>query len=1188
MVEFDIRFVKLIHTLVHIKRVDIFGFKSFGFKNTTVNFEPGLVSISGPNGSGKSNILDAIMFAMGEKRPKTMRAPNLRSLIHDIEGNRHGPKITRVKILFDNSDRKIPVDSDAVEITREMDANGENTYYLNKKKTNRSHILDLLDMANAGLGQLNVVQQGTVTRISEFTSEEKRKTIEDLIGLSYFDDKKMESIKQLDEADRRLEIALARMGEIKKRIDELEEERNQKLRHDILGRELNRYNAIDAANKLKIISSQKSTKETTLHQLTTSVTTFDSQRTVLRTEIGSLETEKSKLMGVASEFNQAKNTLDLEISSALEQYEIDNTKISASKKRLERIDIRIPELQIELKEIDVARSDIDIQIQKIKESILETTTKKNNLNKDAEGIDSQRNKILLEQSEVASKKSEIDEKIKTLTHQLNETKLKLSKIQHEKVESKNKIHMNTLKLNELDQGLTQLSESKLKLESMMNNHDATIVELKSRIQKFQLKKSKINNDLDEWTLILEKSSKSAIHYQSKIKTVKGLMHEDYTIAKLKEDAEKLGIEGLVYEMISWDKKYERSVMAVSSDWIKAIVVKDFATLLGIVDVARHKKLPKLKIIPLDAIPKFKLTLPKESGVIGILADYVTCNPDYSELKTFLFGNIVLTEDRESAYNVSQLGYKAVTLNGEFFEAKGGTVIIDINSKISKLTKLISMSSEIDVLVQSNSTIKKYMLKQKYHLKKIDASIQSNVERLSLSENQLTSTNENYIHLKSKINSTMILKEQLSKRITELTSRNTIIESEFSSNESHVESLDERIVIVDKNYASGEQSRIANELSKINIKKSDIEKLYTAIMNEYRDKESQLTTMQTQDNREKSQTHRLHDEEHTLKLEYGELETTIQELEKQKEPKNKILIQLREKEQELIATSGSSIENVKIFDDKLKILSEQDRDLTKQISTLERQSDSLNRDLHDFISKETKLQLLISSFGFNKNMETFDVETLVQGLSSELSSLNALNAKAPQTYLEVSYGYRSMSTRKNSLEEERNSIVKFIDDIEKDKRQTFLDSFDQIDKEIRLIFNKMTGGEAWLELQNEDDIFNSGISYLIQFPNKPKRESTSISGGEKTLAAIVFVLALQKLKPSPFYLFDEVDAHLDAPNAQKLATILEERSKESQFIMVSLKDSVIQKAKLIYGVFPKNGVSHVVVYKDKRMPSIKSS
>jgi len=132
---------------------------------------------------------------------------------------------------------------------------------------------------------------------------------------------------------------------------------------------------------------------------------------------------------------------------------------------------------------------------------------------------------------------------------------------------------------------------------------------------------------------------------------------------------------------------------------------------------------------------------------------------------------------------------------------------------------------------------------------------------------------------------------------------------------------------------------------------------------------------------------------------------------------------------------------------------------------------------------------------------------------------------------------------------------------------------------------MTGGNAWLELQNEDDIFASGISYLIQFQNKPKRESTSISGGEKTLAAVVFVLALQKLKPSPFYLFDEIDAHLDAPNAEKLGKILAERSKESQFLMVSLKDSVVQRAKLIYGVFPKNGVSHVVIYKDKRLPSM---
>ena len=172
--------------MVHIKKVEIFGFKSFGFKNTIVDFEPGLVSISGPNGSGKSNILDAIIFALGENRPKVMRAPNLRALIHDIEGStRRGPKMARSSVQFDNSDRKIPVDSDLVTITREMNDKGDNIYFLDKTKVQRQKILELMELANAGLNQMNAVQQGTVTRISEFTSEEKRETIEDLIAVSY-------------------------------------------------------------------------------------------------------------------------------------------------------------------------------------------------------------------------------------------------------------------------------------------------------------------------------------------------------------------------------------------------------------------------------------------------------------------------------------------------------------------------------------------------------------------------------------------------------------------------------------------------------------------------------------------------------------------------------------------------------------------------------------------------------------------------------------------------------------------------------------------------------------------------------------------------------------------------------------------------------------------------------------------
>ena len=149
--------------MVHIKKVEIFGFKSFGFKNTIVDFEPGLISISGPNGSGKSNILDAIIFALGENRPSVMRAPSLRKLIHDIEGSsRRGPKMARSSVQFDNSDRKIPVDSDLVTITREMNDKGDNIYFLDKTKVQRQKILELMELANAGLNQMHAVQRHDV------------------------------------------------------------------------------------------------------------------------------------------------------------------------------------------------------------------------------------------------------------------------------------------------------------------------------------------------------------------------------------------------------------------------------------------------------------------------------------------------------------------------------------------------------------------------------------------------------------------------------------------------------------------------------------------------------------------------------------------------------------------------------------------------------------------------------------------------------------------------------------------------------------------------------------------------------------------------------------------------------------------------------------------------------------------
>ena len=1174
--------------MVHIRKVEIFGFKSFGFKNTLVDFQPGLVSISGPNGSGKSNILDAVIFAMGENRPKTMRVDKLRSLIHDIEGARRGPKMARVSVHFDNSDRQIPVDLDTVEITREMDGQGDNSYYLNKKKTNRTHILDILDMANAGLHQLNAVQQGTVTRISEFSPEEKREAIENLIGLSYFDEKKAQSEKQLTEADTRLEIALTKMDDMKTRIDELEEERNLKLRHDMIGRELNRFNAILSSSKLKLLLAKKEAKETESKSLNLEMADLDQQRRVVRTDIQSLEGQKDQFMAEADAYNRAKATIDTELSGAMQEFERANTGIIAAEKRIEQADSRIPEIRQDVQKIADRRLALDAEIQQIRRILEESDSEKNKIHGQIKTVNSERDTVMKQQAEILRKKSEFDGKIKNLNDKLNESKLKFSQLISRRADILDKLEANSSKRSEYEQDSGKLGVLKSQLGTTANNHKAAIGEINSRISALNVKKEKIKKDIEDLGMMLEKSSKAGNQYDAKIRLVKGIMHEDYSTAKLKENADELGILGLVYELVTWDKEYERAILAVSSDWIKATVVNDFAALVSLAEYVKYKKLPKLKIIPLEAIPKFSLDLPGKKGILGVLSDYVACDPKYSALKTFLFGNVILADSRDSAYRLSKSGYKSVTLAGEFFESNAAAVVIDINSKISNLTKIISMSTSVDGLLASISLLKKYVQKKKHALKGLEASLQNYQARLQVSNTGHAASSQSYDGLKWQMETKSKMGRQLAERIADLAKKREHLDTEIAKQESYVSSLSERVSLVRENYTDGEMQRIAGDLDRLNAKKSSLERGQTEILAEYHEKSSGMARLEAQETKELAMLHNLEEEEKGIGAEKLELESKIENLKKEKNATNESLVKLREKEQEMIATSGTSVGRLKEYDEKLHELNNNDKSLTKGINGIERATDSLSRDLQDMREKQAVLQKMLSTLEFDGEIDDFDVGPILQALAAEQRAMPELNAKAPLAYIDASGGYRSMSARKNSLEAERNSIVQFIEEIEKDKRQTFLDAFDKVDKEIRHAFSKMTGGNAWLELQNEDDIFNSGISYLIQFPNKPKRESTSISGGEKTLAAIVFVLALQKLKPSPFYLFDEVDAHLDAPNSERLSKILEERAKESQFIMVSLKDSVVQKAKLIYGVYPKHGVSHVVTYKDKRMPSIASS
>jgi len=1172
--------------LVHVKKVEIFGFKSFGFKNTIVDFEPGLISISGPNGSGKSNILDAITFALGENRPKIMRAPNLRALMHDVEGAaRRGPKMARTSVHFDNLDRKIPVDSDIVTITREMNDKGDNIYYLNKKKVIRSKILDLMEIANAGLNQINNVQQGTVTRISEMTSDEKRTVIEDLIGLSAFDEKKKEAEKQLTDADHKLEIAMAKMGEVKKRIDELEEERNKKLRYDLLERELNRYRAISAATNLKSIQSEKISKDKTLNSLNSEIKHLEEARIIIRKDSSEIRKQKTDFMDEVNAYNKSKSEIETKLSYERRKFDESDSLNKTSGNRLTEIEKNLPDHKINLNNLQIQKSFSESQLSYFKDEIRKLRESEKSFDDKTNNLRTQKTDALRKQSQVITQKHDVDQKIQRLTDKITATKLAVGQFDSHSTNGNEKLLSNQEKFNALVHSLETLEIQKIKLERIIQNHKHSVSEINLRIKKFTDDKIKSENDIQELSELIDASSKGANKYETKIKFAKGIMHEDYSISKLKHSTQDFGIEGLVYEILSWDKKYERASLAVCSDWIKAVVVKDFESLITLAEFVTDKKLPKLKIIPLEAIPEVKIELPKQNGVLGILSDYVNCEKIFLPLKSFLFGNVVLVESRNTAIQLSKSGFKTITMSGEYFEAKATSVVIDNNSKISKLTKIINMSDSVEGLQQLIAALRQTVLKKKNRVKKLDLLVKNYEKRRSLSELGMTTTTNSLSELKSRISQIIQNKKSFESRINQLQRTQDRISRELINRKSHLESLESQIKLVRDNYAEPQMDRIANELTLVNEQIVEQDKKLAPIQNELKQKQSHLAELMAHDTKITGERKNLYHTVSSMNQEKYHLEVDVRRATKDKETAESELVKLRDEEQKLISTSGTSVERMTEFDNSLEILNSKERDSTKELSLRERNTDALNRDLIELRQKESKITTLLATFGFDISIEVFDVESTISSLESEQNRIkNSLNAGAPSQYVEISYGYKSSSSKKNMLERERNTIVAFIESVEKDKKQTFLNAFDTVDTQVRDAFSKMTGGSAWLELENEDDIFNSGLNYIIQFPGKPKRESTSISGGEKTLAATVFVLALQKLNPSPFYLFDEVDAHLDAPNAEKLSNIIKERSEGSQFIMVSLKDSVVEKARLIYGVFPKHGVSHVVKYKDKRLLS----
>ena len=210
----------------------------------------------------------------------------------------------------------------------------------------------------------------------------------------------------------------------------------------------------------------------------------------------------------------------------------------------------------------------------------------------------------------------------------------------------------------------------------------------------------------------------------------------------------------------------------------------------------------------------------------------------------------------------------------------------------------------------------------------------------------------------------------------------------------------------------------------------------------------------------------------------------------------------------------------------------------------------------------------------------DLRAEIRNFESMLVKIGNVNLRALEVYEEIRKEYETLVGKKDTLTEERDHVLDMIAEIETNKKAVFMKTFKELNKNFSRIFLSLSKkGEAAMELENKEDPLSAGVDIRVRIAGNKFLDIKSLSGGEKTMAALAFIFAIQEYQPMAFYLFDEVDAALDKKNSELLSELVSKYSGTAQYIMISHNDNVITEADYVYGVsMHETGISKVVSLK----------
>jgi len=595
----------------YIKKIEVKGFKSFGPQTVKVVLDKGFTAITGPNGSGKTNIVDAVLFALGELSTRRLRAENAAKLIfHGSEkAGLEKAKMAKVIIQFDNADGRMPVDTNTVTVSREVYRNGQSVYRLNGRRISRAYILEILSMAGISSTSQNIIPQGTITRLTDITPLERRKIIEDLIGIAQYDAEKAEAEEKLRMADIAIRTAMGRIDEVQKRLDDLERERNELLRFNFIQNEIKKFESVKISHEMAQVQKRLEENSSQADKVKGRVEKLRQLREERRSKRREIEGEWRKLSSeIVEEGGSQVLKVQIRIGELKSKLTELATKISSGKASLEGLK-RVKENNFQ-------------QYQSIRKEISENRLKIRKLRKEHDAI---LNEINLKQSEhdalaretalLWESLGENSKKIREMELQLENNYRRLAILRSEQAKSQTAIKLRARRFKDLNDRkerfastLSELEKSFLELEKVQKEQKSQLKSLERLLERRIAQKEAIEKEIAQAGKIAYSAREAVIEFETQRELAETVASEEKALRSIEELGELgviQGVYGRLRNIIKMDKTYERAMEVAAAGWLDALVVKDFDAAFTCVEALRKMKLGRIKIIPLHGTPVTK-------------------------------------------------------------------------------------------------------------------------------------------------------------------------------------------------------------------------------------------------------------------------------------------------------------------------------------------------------------------------------------------------------------------------------------------------------------------------------------------------------------------------------------------------------------------------------------------------------